>query len=324
MLALAASFGIKAWIEGGVLAFLILINIVIGFLQDLQAARTIASLKSLNSPSAMVIRDGQTFSIEVSNLVPGDLIELKSGDVVPADARIVDCVNFEADEALLTGESVPSRKDPQAVYEDEETGPGDRLNVAFSSTTVTKGRGRAIVFATGMFTEIGAIAAALRAQGGEKRQVERDENGKASPAALVKFGILKSWDWLGNFLGVTVGTPLQQKLARLFLYIFIFAVVCAVVVLAANEVRYFNTIHTYLMLTGLQFSTRSDVIIYAIATAVGTLPVTLILVLTITMAAGTKVMVQRNVLVRNMRSLEALGGVTSKIPLLLTAICALD
>ncbi|KAH7367395.1 hypothetical protein B0T11DRAFT_53411 [Plectosphaerella cucumerina] len=293
LLALAASFAIQAWIEGGVLAALILINVVIGFLQDLQAARTIASLKSLSCPTARVVRVGASEVIEASGLVPGDLIELKVGDAVPADARIVEAVNLEADEALLTGESVPARKDPLEVY-DEDTGPGDRLNVVFSSSVITKGRGKAIVFATGMSTEIGVIAAALRDDGGDKRKLKRDENGNASIGARIMFVILKTWDWLGGFLGVTVGTPLQQKLSRLFLYIFGFAIICAIIVLAANK-----------------FRPRNDVIIYAVATAIGTLPVTLILVLTITMAAGTKIMVQRNVVVRNMRSLEALGGVTN-------------
>ncbi|KAK4443632.1 sodium transport ATPase 5 [Podospora aff. communis PSN243] len=295
LLALAASFGIQAWVEGGVLAGLILINIVIGFIQDLQAARTIASLKSLNCATARVVRDGKpAATIEASKLVPGDIIELKVGDSVPADARVFEAVNLEADESLLTGESVPVRKDPSEIFQDPRTGPGDRLNVVFSSSVITKGRGRAIVFATGMCTEIGAIAAALGDDGTKKRVLKRDENGKASFGSYLTFAVGKVWDWVGEFLGLTVGTPLQRKLAQLFYYIFIFAVICAVIVLGANE-----------------FRTRNDVIIYAVATALGTLPVTLILVLTITMAAGTKVMVQRNVVVRNMRSLEALGGVTN-------------
>lgn len=302
-LALAASFAIKAWIEGGVLAGIILVNLVIGYYQDLQAARTIASLQSLNSPTARVIRDGVSSIVAADTLVPGDIIELKTGDMVAADARLLHTVNFEADEAALTGESLPSRKDPNSVFGSktdsdgeniDEVGPGDRLNVVFSSTTITKGRGKAIVFATGMSTEMGAIAAALRADGSELRTLERDENGKASVKARLKFGLAKTWDIFGEFLGVTVGTPLQRKLSKLFLSIFGLAIICAIVVLAANN-----------------FSPRSDVIIYAIATAIGTLPVTLVLVLTITMAAGTKVMVQRHVLVRNMRSLEALGGVTN-------------
>lgn len=237
MLALAASFGIQAWIEGGVLAGLILINVVIGFFQDLQAARTIASLKSLSSATAQLVRDGKPAStIEASQLVPGDIIELKVGDNVPADARVFEAVNLEADEALLTGESLPVRKDPEEVYDDELLGPGDRLNVVFSSSVITKGRGRAIVFATGMCTEIGAIAAALGDQGGKKRVLKRDENGKASLGSYLRFAGGKIWDWVGEFLGLTVGTPLQRKLSQLFHYIFIFAVICAIIVLGANEV----------------------------------------------------------------------------------------
>ncbi|KFA49368.1 hypothetical protein S40293_04142 [Stachybotrys chartarum IBT 40293] len=294
ILALAASLAIQAWIEGGVLAFLILMNVVIGTQQDIAAARTIANLNSLSSPTAQVIRDGNSSEVDAATLVPGDIIELRTGDSVPADARLLDCVNLEADEAALTGESVPVRKEPDSVFADGDVGPGDRLNVVYSSTVVTKGRGRAVVFATGMFTEIGAIAAALRAEGGAKRKVQRDENGKASAGAWAKYGLGFSWDYIGKFLGVTVGTPLQRKLSKLFLIIFGIAVVCAIIVLAANE-----------------FVSRNDVIIYAITIAVATLPVTLVLVLTIAMAAGAKVMVERNVLVRNMRSLEALGGVTN-------------
>ncbi|KAH7016873.1 calcium-transporting ATPase [Ilyonectria destructans] len=277
LLALAASFAIQAWIEGGVLAALILINIVIGFLQDLQAARTIASLESLNSPTARVIRAGESQVTNVADLVPGDILDLKTGDVVPADARLLDSVNLEVDEALLTGESLPVRKDPELAYDEDDIGPGDRLNVVFSSTTITKGRGRAVV-----------------AEDGKKSVLKRGENGKASIGAYIIFSCLQVWEFWGRFLGLTVGTPLQRKLSRLFLYIFAFAIICTLIVLGANN-----------------FQGRRDVIIYGVATALGTLPVTLILVLTITMAAGTKVMVQRHVLVRNMRSLEALGGVTT-------------
>jgi potassium/sodium efflux P-type ATPase len=294
ILALAASFGIKAWIEGGALALIILLNLVIGFFQDLQAARTVHSLKSLSQPTANVFRDGKTITIQTSEIVPGDILDLKMGDSVPADIRLLEVANFESNEALLTGESLPVRKSP-AMQFDDDTGPGDRLNVCYSSTIVTKGRGKGVVFATGAYTEIGAIAAALKDTGRKKREVKRDENGKASFGNYVTKWLLTVADIIGEFLGVNVGTPLQRKLSQLFLYVFAFAIVCAIIVLGANK-----------------FDPRKDVIIYAVATAVGTLPVSLILVLTITMAAGTKQMVGRKVVVRNMQSLEALGGVTSK------------
>lgn len=296
-LALGASFGIQSWIEGGVIAGIITLNIVIGFIQDFQAARTIDALGALTSPSARVFRDDKAEDVPSADLVPGDIVELKMGDSVPADVRLIEAMNFETDEALLTGESLPIRKDPSLTFADE-TGPGDRINTAFSSSVVTKGRARGIVFATGMSTEIGAIAAALRQSSeGKKVVLERNEKGNVTPWAIVVFCGQWLWKYIGNFLGLTVGTPLQKKLSALFLYIFGLAIIFAIIVLAGNKMN-----------------TRNDVIIYAVATGVGTLPVSLILVLTITLAAGTKAMVERNVVVRQLSSLEALGGVTSEFP----------
>ena len=203
-------------------------------------------------------------------------------------------MNFETDEALLTGESLPVRKDASAVF-DTDTGPGDRLNVAYSSSTVTKGRSRGIVFASGMFTEIGAIAAALRNTDSKVRPVKRKPDGTTKPYRYVEAWSLTASDAVGRFLGVNVGTPLQKKLSRLAILLFGIAVICAIIVLAAND-----------------FSSEQEVIIYAVATGLSMIPASLIVVLTITMAAGTKRMVERNVIVRNLKSLEALGAVTGK------------
>ena len=191
----------------------------------------------------------------------------------------------------LTGESAPVSKIPAMVF-DEDTGPGDRLNVVFSSTTITKGRGRGVVFATGMYTEIGLIARALQGDGKQTAQ----EDGAAD--SFFKRARKSTFAALGEFFGLTVGTPLQRKLAQLFLGLLAFAIICAIIVLGANR-----------------FSTHTDVILYAVTTAIGTIPVSLLLVLTVTMAAGTKKMLQRHVIVRNLQSLEALGGVTSKFAL---------
>lgn len=287
MLALAASFGIEAWIPGGILAGIIIFNIFLGFFQSLQAEKTIDSLRTLGAPNCKVFRGGKTITIQTVDVVPGDIVDLETDDSVPADIRLIEAVNLEADEALLTGESVPILKTPKLTF-DDDTGPGDRLNVVYSSSTITKGRGRGIVFATGMFTEIGLIAGALSNSGDQK---DYRDDGQRSAFRTV-------WDpvraWVGEFLGLTVGPPLQKKLAQLFLWLFLFAIVCALIVMAANK-----------------FDSRRDVIIYAITTAIGTIPVSLLLVLTLTMAAGTKKMLERHVIVRNLSSLEALGGVTS-------------
>ncbi|KAK6437233.1 P-type ATPase, partial [Oleoguttula sp. CCFEE 5521] len=292
IIAMAVSFAIASYIEGGVVAAVIILNIVIGFMQEYSAEKTMDSLRSLSSPTASAVRDGKSITASTQEIVPGDLVEMRTGDVVPADVRIIEAVNFETDEALLTGESLPVRKDANSVFEDL-TGPGDRLNVAYSSSTVTKGRATGIVFATGMHTEIGSIAAALRKKDSKFRSPKQSKDGTVKPHRYVEATVLTVTDAVGHFLGVNVGTPLQKKLARLALLLFFIAIICAIIVLGANN-----------------FRNRQEVIIYAVATGLSMIPASLVVVLTITMAAGTKRMVERNVIVRSLRSLEALGGVT--------------
>ncbi|THX14459.1 Na(+)/Li(+)-exporting P-type ATPase [Aureobasidium pullulans] len=292
IMAMVVSFAIKSWIEGGVVAAVIGLNIVIGFMQEFKAEKTMDSLKSLSSPTANAVRDGKTVNIPTVEIVPGDMVEIKTGDTVPADVRLIEAVNFETDEALLTGESLPVRKDADAVF-DEDTGPGDRLNVAYSSSVVTKGRARGIVYATGMFTEIGSIAAALRKKDSKVRPVKRKPDGSARPHRYAQAWTLTFSDAVGRFLGINVGTPLQKQLSRLAVLLFFVAVICAVIVEAANS-----------------FSSQQEVIIYAVATGLSMIPASLVVILTICMAAGTRRMVERHVIVRNLRSLEALGGVT--------------
>ncbi|KAF1844346.1 potassium/sodium eff [Cucurbitaria berberidis CBS 394.84] len=292
ILAMAVSFGISSWIEGGVVTFVILLNVVVGFFQEWSAEKTMDSLRSLSSPTAHVIRGGQQVAVPSGEVVPGDVIEIKTGDTLPADIRVFEAVNFETDEALLTGESLPVRKNEKETFP-EKTGPGDRLNVAYSSSNVTKGRAKGIVFATGAFTEIGAIAAQLRETKSKVRPVKRKPDGRAKPHRYMEAYTLTFTDAIGRFLGLNVGTPLQKKLSKLAMLLFGIAVVCAIIVLAANE-----------------FNATQEVIIYAVATGLSMIPASLVVVLTITMAAGTKSMVKRNVIVRNLKSLEALGGVT--------------
>ncbi|OJJ30141.1 hypothetical protein ASPWEDRAFT_62805 [Aspergillus wentii DTO 134E9] len=292
ILAMAVSFGIQSWIEGGVICAVIVLNIVVGFFQEYAAEKTMQSLHSLSSPTGTVSRGGQTLSVPSAEIVPGDMVELKTGDTVPADIRLVEAVNFETDEALLTGESLPVQKDCDSTFH-EDTGPGDRLNIAYSSSTVTRGRARGVVVSTGMFTEIGSIALALRASDSKHRPVKRGPDGETKKRWYVQAWALTGTDSVGRFLGVNIGTPLQRKLSKLACLLFAVAVLFAIVCMAANL-----------------FSSNTEVIMYAVATGISMIPACLVVVLTITMAVGTKHMVARNVIVRKLDSLEALGAVT--------------
>ncbi|KAJ5972919.1 ATPase P-type K/Mg/Cd/Cu/Zn/Na/Ca/Na/H-transporter [Penicillium vulpinum] len=293
IIAMAVSFGIKSWIEGGFIAAVIALNIVVGVYQDYAAEKTMDSLRSLSSPTGVVSRDGKTATVPANEIVPGDMVELKVGDTVPADVRLVEAFNFETDEALLTGESLPVQKDANATFE-VDTGPGDRLNIAYSSSTVTRGRARGVVVGTGMKTEIGAIAQALRGTDSKRRPVKRGPEGETKKRWYIQAWTLTTTDAIGRFLGTNVGTPLQRKLSKLALLLFGIAVVFAIVVAASNDWRGDN-----------------EVIIYAVATGLAMIPACLVVVLTITMAVGTKQMVKRHVIVRKLDSLEALGAVTN-------------
>jgi len=142
---------------------IVLLNAVLGFIQEYRAEKAMAALKKLASPLATVIRDGQPESVNSSQVVPGDLVILEAGNVVPADLRLTEAVQFRTEEASLTGESVPVEKSTEALT-DAALPVGDRKNMAYKSTLVACGRGQGLVTETGMQTEIGRVAALLQAQ----------------------------------------------------------------------------------------------------------------------------------------------------------------
>ncbi|OMJ16548.1 Calcium-transporting ATPase 3, partial [Smittium culicis] len=153
-------FVIKDYPEGSVLLIIVILNSTIGFVQDYKAEKTVDSLKKLTSPLAEVCRNGKIVQIQTSELVPGDIISLKTGDIVGADCLLFEALNFETDEAALTGESLPVEKSIETIDNPDQP-LADRLNVAFASTIVTKGRAKGVVFATGMNSELGKIASQL-------------------------------------------------------------------------------------------------------------------------------------------------------------------
>lgn len=147
-------------VDAYVIVGVLVLNAILGFVQEFRAEGALAALRQMSAPQATVIRDGQIETVPAAELVPGDLIQLESGDVVPADARLLDIEEMAIDESALTGESQPAGKTVEPVGENALL--ADRKNMVFMSTAVTDGRGRAIVTATGMDTEIGQVAEQVR------------------------------------------------------------------------------------------------------------------------------------------------------------------
>lgn len=152
---------IKEITDAIVILIILVINSVLGFIQEFRAERALQALKELASPDAMVIRDGQESSIYSKKLVPGDIIKLTTGDLVPADCRILSQVNLQANESILTGESLPVNKITTPLSK-VNIPLGDKKNMLFSATAITKGRCTAVVASTGQNTEIGKIASMVQ------------------------------------------------------------------------------------------------------------------------------------------------------------------
>ncbi|KAH6894564.1 hypothetical protein B0T10DRAFT_480761 [Thelonectria olida] len=278
----ALSFAIHDYIEGAVVAAVIVLNIVVGLIQDYRAEQTIQSLYALSTPKCKVIRDGHSETVKAETLVRGDIVSLATGDVVPADLRLAQGINLSTDEALLTGESVAISKRPDAIFTDLDMPIGDRTNLVYSGSSITRGRATGIVISTGMDTEVGQIAELLR-------KTKNDTTGKGP---VVKF-LFKAYTSVRNILGLE-GTPLQVTLSKFALLLFAFAILLAIIVFSVSK-----------------WDIGDEVLLYGICVGVAVIPESLLAVLTLTMAVATKAMVRGNVIVRQMPSLEAVGGVTN-------------
>jgi Ca2+-transporting ATPase len=179
IVAAVVSFFLGDVTEGVVIAAIVILNALLGAFQENRASNALAALKSLSSPSAKVLRGGGVKKVASEDVAPGDIIIVEAGDYIPADLRIIESVNLKIEESALTGESVPTEKDAAVVL--AEGAPlGDRVNMAYMGTVATYGRGKGLVSATGMETEMGSIAKMLES-GGEgltPLQVKLDAFGK--------------------------------------------------------------------------------------------------------------------------------------------------
>ena len=144
------------WIDSGVIFGVVIINVIIGYVQEVKAQEAIESLKKMMTTEAVVIRDGKKISISSIDLVPGDMVLLESGSKVPADMRLIESKDLKVDESMLTGESVSTLKN--ISLQNQDITLNDRDNMTYSGTFVTYGRAKGIVVATGEHTELGKIA----------------------------------------------------------------------------------------------------------------------------------------------------------------------
>ncbi|MGL5876320.1 MAG: cation-transporting P-type ATPase, partial [Xenococcaceae cyanobacterium] len=152
---------------------IVILNGVLGFLQESRAEKALAALKGLSSPKVQVLRDGQRIEVEANQLVPGDIMLVEAGVQLSADGQIIEASNLQIRESALTGEAHAVNKRPQPEGLDEETPLGDRVNMVFTGTEVVQGRGKILVTGTAMHTELGKIAQMLQSVESEPTPLQK-------------------------------------------------------------------------------------------------------------------------------------------------------
>jgi len=263
------------YVEAAAIMAIVVLNAVLGIVQERRAEEALAALKKLAAPEAHVMRDGHRVSIPSYELVPGDLVFLEAGNFIPADIRLLEAVNLRVEEASLTGESLAVQKNASTVLE-KNVPLGDRKNTAFMGTVVAYGRGRGVVTSTGMRTQLGLIATMLQ-------NVETEE------------------------------TPLQRRLDQLgkslsYAALFLVAIVFIVALINSTDINqlftgpaaYFNEYAADI----------TEVFIIAISLAIAAVPEGLPAVVTISLAIGMREMIKRHALIRKLSSVETLGSAT--------------
>jgi Ca2+-transporting ATPase len=263
------------WVDASAILAIVVLNTVLGIVQERRAEQALAALKRLAAPEAHVMRDGHRTVIPARELVPGDIVFLEAGNYVPADMRLLEAVNLRVEEASLTGESLPVKKNSATVL-DRNVPLGDRKNTAFMGTLISYGRGRGVVTSTGMNTQLGLIATMLQNVDEEVTPLQRrlDQLGKSlSYAALVL---------------VTV--------------VFIVALI--------NNTEISGLFSSPALFFSENARVITEVFIIAVSLAIAAVPEGLPAVVTISLALGMQEMIKRHALIRKLASVETLGSAT--------------
>lgn len=165
--------GIDGLTEAAIILMVVLINAIVGVVQESRAEKTLEALKELSTPRAIVRRNGEVIEIDSKELVPGDIVIIDAGRYIPADLRLIETQNLQVEESAFTGESHAVNKDANFIAQDHNIPMGDKINLAYSSTLATYGRGEGVVIGTGMNTEIGKIAKALTSEDDNETPLQR-------------------------------------------------------------------------------------------------------------------------------------------------------
>jgi len=263
------------YVEALAIMAIVVLNAVLGIVQERRAEEALAALKKLAAPDAQVMRDRHRVSIPAYELVPGDLVFLEAGNFVPADIRLLEAINLRVEEASLTGESLAVQKNAATVL-DKNVPLGDRKNTAFMGTVISYGRGRGVVTSTGMHTQLGLIAQMLQ-------NVEAEE------------------------------TPLQRRLDQLGKSLSIAALFLVAVVFIVALINYTDIQQLFTGPVAYVQEYAADitkVFIIAISLAIAAVPEGLPAVVTISLALGMREMIKRHALIRKLSSVETLGSAT--------------
>jgi P-type Ca2+ transporter type 2C len=183
----------------------VLLNAIIGFVQENRAEASLEALRKMLLTQSRVRRGGEMHNVPSEDLVPGDIVLVEAGDRIPADGRLLTATNLEIEEAALTGESHPTEKSTDAISGDGDLALGDRRNMAYMNTTVTRGRGELLVTGTGMGTEIGRIAGLLRSTEAERTPLQKQLDGLAHSLAMLAGVIVALVFAIGLIRGQDVG-----------------------------------------------------------------------------------------------------------------------
>ena len=251
------SLVIQEWSDAAFITGVLLINAIIGTIQEFSAQRAATALQQLVTTRSRVLRDGDTFEIDAENLVPGDILLLESGEKIPADVRLLSSFDLEVDESLLTGESIAVHKKADGVLA-ADTALGDRHNMVFAGTIVNRGRGSGVVTATALATELGTIATEV-------------------------------------IHGISAKPPLLVRMEKFTHKIAIIVGLAALLMAAVSISR------------GMPFA---EIFMLAVALAVSVIPEGLPVALTVALAIGMRRMAKRNVIIRRLVAVEALGSCT--------------